>query len=72
MGCFHLQLEAIGISTPRAYGHLVVVVLPDPFREMRGPNSRAPPQGLDQGSKMEEAVAKMTRRRGSDAGQARR
>jgi len=32
---------------------LVVVVLPDAFPGMGGPNSRAMPQGLDQKSKME-------------------
>jgi len=42
----------------------LVVVLPDPFREMgrggtpRRPNSLAMPQDLDQGSKMEEVVPK--------------
>jgi len=53
------------------------VVLPDPLRGMgRGgtpgkSNSLATPQGLDQRSRMEEVVAKMAHRRGSDAGQSR-
>jgi len=56
----------------------VVVVLPTPSEEWghggtpQRPNRWAMPQGLDQRSKMEEVVLKMTCRRGSDAGQSTR
>jgi len=56
----------------------VVVVLPDPFREMgrggspRRPNNRATPQGLDLRSKIEAVVPKMVRRRGSVVEHSRR
>jgi len=43
-----------------------------PWKNSRRPNSRATPHGLDQRSEMEEVVPKMTRQRGSDAGQSRR
>jgi len=42
------------------------------LRNFVKPNSRTTPQGLDQRTKMEEVVPKITRRRGLDAGQSRR
>jgi len=54
---------------------ICLVVLPGPFRGMRAwmrHNSRLTPQGLDQKSRMAEAVPKMARRRVSDAEKSRR
>jgi len=48
----------------------MVVVLPDPFREMRARWNHTETQ--QSGQKMEEVVPKMARRRGSDTGQSRR
>jgi len=42
------------------------------MEELYGDQTVRQPEGLDQRSKMEEAVPKMERRRGSDAGQSTR